>query len=131
MSDDATAVSAAFARYVNLSARELEHWLRGEASQVADADAIAFGREVLRLLRTVPGERTGADAAIMRGVLERITAERERRPDGDPVDSPWRHGLMALGHDPVTWSTAPLPAAAVASPGRAAPDPRPGGPRPG
>ena len=67
----------------------------------------------------------------MRRIVEHITAERDRRPDGDISDSPWRHALMNWGHDPATWSPAPLPAAAVASVARAAPDPRPGTPPPG
>lgn len=118
---------APFATYVNLAARELEAWLGTPASQ-AVAATNAEGPALLKVLRTPAGERTAADEALMGRVVAHIEAERERRPDGDPMDSPWRHGLMNWGHDPMTWSAAPPPATAVASPGRQAPDPRPAAP---
>jgi hypothetical protein len=119
---------AAFASFVNLAARELERWLGTEASAAAAADGNAEGPEVLRILRTAKDERTPEDLELMRRVVAHIAAQRERRPDGDVTDSAWRHGLMNWGHDPMTWSPAPLPVAALASTARAAPDPRPSDP---
>lgn len=121
MSSDPS-VDAAFATYVNLAARELEHWLGTEASAAApDSDQ---GAAVLRILRTAKDDRTDDDMTVMRRVVEHITAARGHRPDGDISESAWRHALMNWGHDPVTWSPATLPAAALASAARAAPAPR-------
>ena len=128
MSYDQTRASAAFATYVNLAARELELWLATEASATAADAGSAEGREVLRVLRTSKGDRTDDDLGFMRRVVEHILSERELRPDGDVVDSAWRHGLMNYGHDRMTWSPAPPPATAMATPARQAPDPRPGDP---
>lgn len=118
--------ASAFAQYVNLSARELERWLGTDASVAATARGAVSGPEVLRLLRTPAAARTAADLEVMASVVSRITAERERRPEGDVTGSPWRHGLMNHGHDPLTWSAAPPPVNAVATPARQAPDPRQG-----
>lgn len=117
-----------FASYVNLSARELERWLTTDAS--AAAEGSVDGPEVLRLLRTPAAERTPADHDAMARLVATITASREARPDGDVSDSPWRHALLNRGHDPLTWSPAPTPVMAVATPARQAPDPRPADPSP-
>lgn len=119
--------ASAFAQYVNLSARELERWLGTDASAAAAARGATSGPEVLRLLRTPVAARTDADLEAMAAVVGRITAARERRPEGDVTESPWRQELMNHGHDPLTWSAAPPPVNAVATPARQAPDPRPGG----
>lgn len=117
-------VDAAFASYVNLAARELAHWLQTDASAAAVAAGNDQGAAVLRILRTARDARTDDDLVLMRRVVEHIAAARELRPHGDVPDSRWRHALMNWGHDPVTWSPGPLPAAAVASAARAAPAPR-------
>lgn len=128
VSQQQAAANSAFGKYVNVAARELELWLATDASAAAGAGGRPDAPEIVRLLRTPAAERTDNDALIMCRVVQRIQSERARRPDGDIVDSPWRHRLMNCGHDPLTWSPAPTPSTAVASAGRAAPVPRPGDP---
>jgi hypothetical protein len=124
MSYEPTTASA-FATYVNLAARELELWLGTDASAAAAGAGNTEGHEVLRVLRIPKGERTDADTGLMRRAVEHIRAEREREPEGPLEDSPWRHGLMNWGHDPMTWTPGPPHPSAVATAGREAVAPRP------
>lgn len=123
---DVRAAGTAFARYVNLSARELERWLATDGASTVAPDVAVDGHAVLALLRTAVADRTAADAERMREAVAWIEAERELRPEGDVTESAWRHRLMCAGHDPLTWTPEPTPAAARAMPGRQAPDPRAG-----
>ncbi|HEX5568179.1 MAG TPA: DUF3140 domain-containing protein [Streptomyces sp.] len=92
---------------VNMTSNELAAWLRtseaGErAEELPDAAGTELGQQVLAILRKRRVDLTDEDVAVMREVVDTVTAERERVRVADAVQDPvWRHRMMSLGHDPV------------------------------
>ncbi|MTE21758.1 DUF3140 domain-containing protein [Streptomyces sp. TRM43335] len=92
---------------VNMTSNELEAWLRtstaGERGEDLPEEAgDDRGRHVLAVLRKRRVDLTDDDVALMREVVDTVTAERERVRVADAVRDPdWRHRMMSLGHDPV------------------------------
>ena len=91
---------------VNMTATEIEAWLRTPESR-----AVGFrrpgatssvghqsGRKIVRLLRE--GPKTTADYAHMRKVAGYVARHLAQRPQGDVRETPWRYSLMNWGHDP-------------------------------
>jgi hypothetical protein len=93
---------------VNMSPGQLESWLETEESKaVGQKDASGgestghrSGRRIVKLLRTSKIDLTDDDAAHMRKVVGYVHRHLEQRPDGNVIDTPWRHSLMNWGHDP-------------------------------
>ncbi|GAA1530013.1 DUF3140 domain-containing protein [Kribbella lupini] len=91
---------------VNMTSRELEDWLRTNASsettEALPEDAgEELGAQVVRILGKRRADLTDDDISTMERVTIRV--RRERGEDLDPVagDAHWRHKLMSVGHDPL------------------------------
>ena len=98
-----------FDKAVNMTAGEIERWLRTEQSRKVgfkgkDGDAResighASGRRIVRILRKPASELTHDDFAHMRKVVGYIRRHSAQRP-ANTVTSRWRYSLMNWGHDP-------------------------------
>ena len=106
---DRNLVDKQFGSLVNMTAAELEAWLKtGESHKVgwkgADGKAEesvghASGRRIVSILRKARGERTADDFAHMRKVVGYIRRHSAQRPE-NIYTSRWRYSLMNWGHDP-------------------------------
>ncbi|GGV79702.1 DUF3140 domain-containing protein [Streptomyces griseoloalbus] len=95
-----------FHRVVNMTSPELAAWLR-----VSDADETTeplpdqagteTGRHVLAILQKRRTDLTEDDLRVMEEVVDAVTAQTD--PGNEPAaeDTPRRHRLMTLGHDPL------------------------------
>ena len=99
---------AEFQDAVNMSADELETWLRtdesrgvGQKSGGAESVGHESGRRIVTLLRTKKADLTDDDEAHMRKVVGYVHRHLAQRPDGDVTDTKWRYSLMNWGHDPL------------------------------
>lgn len=95
-----------FHRLVNMTSRELEDWLRTDASAentetFPDEAGEDLGAHVVRVLGKRRADLTDDDIGVMERVVLRVRGERGE--DLDPVagDAHWRHRLMSVGHDPL------------------------------
>lgn len=99
-----------FAALVNMSAAELDSWLRTRLSHAvgwkgADGKAPesighASGRRVVEILRKGSDALTPAEYAHMRKVVGFIRRHSAQRPQ-NIYTSRWRYSLMNWGHDPL------------------------------
>jgi hypothetical protein len=96
-----------FGEAVNMTAGELEKWLRtdesrevGQKNGGGESTGHASGRRIVELLRTEKGDLSEADLAHMRKVSGYVRRHIEQRPEGDVTSSRWRYSLMNWGHDP-------------------------------
>jgi hypothetical protein len=104
-----------FAAAVNMSAGELERWLRTDDSRKvgwkgADGSAResvghASGRQIVKILRKGNAELGAGDYAHMRKVVGFIRRHSAQRPQ-NIYTSRWRYSLMNWGHDPAKEDTA-------------------------
>ncbi|OEJ24122.1 hypothetical protein AR457_06205 [Streptomyces agglomeratus] len=95
-----------FHRVVNMTSQELSDWLRTSGADesgepLPERAGTDKGRQVLAILRKRRTDLTEDDVAVMRQVVETVSAQR--RTDLEPTagDSVWRRRLMTLGHDPL------------------------------
>ncbi len=110
MALDRARIAAEFARAVNMTAGELEQWLRTEESRKvgwkgADGAAQesvghASGRMIVKILRKRNEELGADDYAHMRKVVGYVARHSAQRPE-NIYTSRWRYSLMNWGHDPV------------------------------
>nr|WP_062337313.1 DUF3140 domain-containing protein [Herbidospora sakaeratensis] len=96
-----------FDEAVNMTAAELEKWLRTEESQQVgqktaggESTGHESGRKIVKILRKRKGQLTDADRAHMRKVTGYVRRHLAQRPSGDVSGTPWRYSLMNWGHDP-------------------------------
>jgi hypothetical protein len=107
MTDDRTEQRSAFRDAVNMSPKELEHWLTTEESKsVGDSDdgestGHASGRRIVEIKRKNVDELTDDDYDHMNKVVGYVHRHVAQRPDGDVTDTRWRWSLMNWGHDPL------------------------------
>ena len=107
---DRRKVAEDFHGAVNMTAPEIERWLKTKESRAvgfkgADGKAKesvghASGRRIAAILLKADEELTDADYQHMRkvvGFVKRHTA----RPPANTVTSRWRYSLMNWGHDPL------------------------------
>ena len=100
---------AEFKDAVNMSASELEKWLKtDESKQVGQksaegAESVGHdsGRKIIAILHTKKADLTDADEAHMRKVVGYVHRHLVQRPKGDVETSKWRYSLMNWGHDPL------------------------------
>jgi len=105
---DPAAIAKAFAAAVNMSADEIEAWLKTPESRkvgfrrdgASESVGHALGRRIAAILRTPEPARTAEDYAHMRKVVGFVRRHRAQEP-ADPVTSRWRWSLMNWGCDPV------------------------------
>jgi Protein of unknown function (DUF3140) len=107
---DRAKLTADFARAVNMSAADLEKWLRSPESKkvgwkgpegaAKESVGHASGRRVVGILRKTNDELTAEDYAHMRKVVGYVARHSAQRP-ANIYTSRWRYSLMNWGHDPV------------------------------
>ena len=93
---------------VNMTAKELDSWLKRDKSQEVgqkkDGDPESTGHESGRLIVKILGKKRAdydaADLAQMRRTVSYVHRHLAQRPSGDISETPWRYSLMNWGHDP-------------------------------
>lgn len=106
---DEPKIREAFASCVNMSASEIDNWLKtAESSAVGfvrrgDTESVGHrsGRRIVAILKTAQAELTEADYAHMRKVVGFIKRHAAQRPAGDISRTRWCYSLMNWGHDPL------------------------------
>ncbi|AYL34637.1 DUF3140 domain-containing protein [Streptomyces fungicidicus] len=95
-----------FHRVVNMTSAELAAWLRvsdaGETTEpLPDRAGSETGQHVLAILQKRRTDLTDDDLRVMEEVVDAVTAQTD--PENEPAaeDTPRRHRLMTLGHDPL------------------------------
>jgi hypothetical protein len=109
MSDDRDGVRTDFRDAVNMTRRELEHWLESEESTsvgVSDdgGESVghASGRKIVAILGKKKDQLTDDDYGHMRKVVGYVRRHLAQRPSEESVEgSRWRRSLMNWGHDPL------------------------------
>ena len=102
------AVAAAFGAVVNMSAAELERWLRTEPSRrvglrktgASESIGHASGKLNAAILRKRTDELAEEDLVQMRRTVGFVKRHLAQRPENS-VTSRWRYSLMNWGHDPL------------------------------
>ena len=97
-----------FRNTVNMTAAELEKWLKtdeskevGQKSGGRESTGHASGRHIIAILKAKRSELTDDDYAHMRKVVGYAKRHLKQRPAGDVRETKWRYSLMNWGHDPV------------------------------
>jgi hypothetical protein len=105
---DDGAVHDEFASAVNMTAKEIDHWLDTDESKgvgqkrgSGESTGHASGRRIVKILQTKKSDLTDDDVAHMRKVNGYVKRHVAQRPSGDVEDTPWRYSLMNWGHDPL------------------------------
>ena len=98
-----------FAEAVNMSAAEIERWLKTDESRkvgfkgadgsAAESVGHASGRRIVKLLRKNDADLTDGAYAHMRKVVGYVRRHSAQRP-ANIYTSRWRYSLMNWGHDP-------------------------------
>jgi len=98
-----------FAAAVNMTADEVEAWLKtAESRKVgwkgadggrSESVGHASGRRIVAILRKQDGALTEDDLAHMRKVVGYVKRHSAQRPE-NIYTSRWRYSLMNWGHDP-------------------------------
>ncbi|MEU7690326.1 DUF3140 domain-containing protein [Microbispora hainanensis] len=108
MTADRKQTAAEFGEAVNMSADELERWLREEPSKAVgdkpdggESTGRESGRHIVAILRKKTSELDDEDYAHMRKVVGYVRRHLAQRPSGDVRDTRWRYSLMNWGHDPL------------------------------
>lgn len=107
---DRDRICSQFAEAVNMTAAELERWLKspesrkvgwkGADGQAAESVGHASGCRIVRLLGKAKEELTRDDLAHMRKVVGYVRRHGAQEP-ANIVTSRWRYSLMNWGHDPL------------------------------
>ncbi|MET8869376.1 DUF3140 domain-containing protein [Nonomuraea sp. NPDC004580] len=108
MSEDHETVAKEFGEAVNMTAKELEHWLDSDDSKAVgqkdgggESTGHESGRRIVQLLRAKKSDLTDDDYAHMRKVVGYVHRHLAQRPSGDVKETKWRYSLMNWGHDPL------------------------------
>ncbi len=109
MSKDKETVIKEFDDAVNMTAKQLESWLKTEDSksvgQKDDGDDESkghkSGKRIIDILQKKKDDYTDDDVSHMRKVVSYVHRHSAQKPDGDIEDTPWRFSLMNWGHDPM------------------------------
>ncbi|GAA3504900.1 DUF3140 domain-containing protein [Streptomyces prasinosporus] len=108
MSDalDIEALWTDFHRVVNMTSAELAAWLRvrdaGEETEpLPDRTGDDMGQHVLSILQKRRTDLTEDDLRVMEEVVDAVTAQTDVENEPVAEDTPRRHRLMSLGHDPL------------------------------
>ena len=106
---DRNKVQRDFDRAVNMTAVEIERWLRtresrsvgwkGADGKARESVGHASGRRIADILRTPRDRLTDDDYAHMRKVAGYVARHSAQRP-ANIYTSRWRYSLMNWGHDP-------------------------------
>ena len=100
-------VRSEFDAAVNMTASELERWLKtdeskgvGQSQNGEESVGHESGRQIIKILRSKRNDLSSADHEHMRKVVGYIHRHSVQRPSGDIQESRWRYSLMNWGHDP-------------------------------
>jgi hypothetical protein len=106
---DRNKVSKDFVSAVNMTAGEIEKWVRtgesrkvgfkGKDGRASESVGHASGRHIVRILRKEPDQLTDDDFAHMRKVVGYVRRHAAQQP-ANIHTSRWRYSLMNWGHDP-------------------------------
>ncbi len=107
MGSDDAATWADFHDAVNMTASELEKWLKtdeskevGQKSGGDESTGHESGRRIVSILKAKKSDLTDDDLAHMRKVVGYVKRHAAQRPSGDVKETPWRYSLMNWGNDP-------------------------------
>ena len=110
MEPDRQQLRAAFSEVVNMTAAELDDWLKTDESRKVGWKGVdgkakesvghASGRKIAAILRKPRDDLSTDDYAHMRKVVGFIRRHAAQRPE-NIYTSRWRYSLMNWGHDPV------------------------------
>lgn len=96
-----------FKQAVNMSAKELESWLKtkesqsvGQKSEGEESIGHESGRHIIEILHK-KADYTEDDLSQMKRVLSYVHRHSAQRPSGDLEHTRWRYSLMNWGHDPL------------------------------
>jgi hypothetical protein len=96
-----------FHKIVNMTARELEKWLKtdesksvGQKKDGGESTGHASGRRIVKILEAKRGDLSDDDYAHMRKVVGYAKRHLAQKPSGDDKNTAWRYSLMNWGHDP-------------------------------
>ncbi|MBH8566473.1 DUF3140 domain-containing protein [Nostoc sp. CENA67] len=108
MSKDVKSVIDEFHSSVNMTAKELESWLKTEESQSVgqkkdDDESIGHksGKHIIELLKSKKDDYSDDDLSHMKKVISYIHRHSVQQPEGDVEHTRWRYSLMNWGHDPL------------------------------
>lgn len=104
---DRVKVRRDFDRAVNMTAGEIERWLKTDESRsvgfkrngATESVGHASGRRIVRILKTRDAQLSDDDYAHMRKVVGYVHRHKAQRPE-NIYTSRWRYSLMNWGHDP-------------------------------
>ena len=106
---DREKIRSDFDRAVNMTASEIEEWLRtdeskkvgwkGQDGNAQESVGHASGRKIVKIVGKRNDELTTDDYAHMRKVVGYIRRHSAQRPE-NIYTSRWRYSLMNWGHDP-------------------------------
>lgn len=113
--DERKTLVAAFREAVNMSPKELEHWLDTEESRSVgwvqggtksspdgpESVGHHSGREILAIRRKRAEDLDEHDLEHMRKVVGYVHRHLAQRPEHDIRETRWRYSLMNWGHDPL------------------------------
>lgn len=101
-------IYAQFKADVNMTAAELEKWLKTEESNSVgqdsgDGQSIGHksGEHIIGILRKKQADLTPDDEAHMHKVHSYVSRHSAQKPASDIEHSRWRYSLMNWGHDPL------------------------------
>lgn len=96
-----------FQEAVNMTAKELESWLKtDESKEVGQKDGgnesigHESGRHIIEILKKDEAEYTEEDLSQMKRVISYVHRHKAQQPDGEIKHTRWRYSLMNWGHDP-------------------------------
>jgi hypothetical protein len=101
-------IFAQFKEDVNMTASELEQWLKTEESKSVGQDSgdgtsigHKSGEHIIRILHKKKADLTPDDEAHMHKVHSYVSRHSAQKPASDVEHSRWRYSLMNWGHDPL------------------------------
>ena len=105
---DKQQIRTIFDAVVNMTAAEIEAWLRTPESKrvgfkrdgQGESVGHASGRQIVGILGKAETDLDGNDYAHMRKVIGYVKRHKAQRPE-NIYTSRWRYSLMNWGHDPL------------------------------
>lgn len=108
MTEDDQATYDDFRDAVNMTATELEKFLKSDDSKDVgqkkgggESTGHESARKIVEILKTKKADLSDDDYRHMRKVVGYVHRHAAQRPSGDVSDTPWRYSLMNWGHDPL------------------------------
>lgn len=99
-------VYKSFKKLVNMTASQIEKWLKTEESQntgwdSGDGEAIGHksGKKIVDILQKKKADLTAADYKHMHKVVSYISRHTAQKPGGDVEHSKWNYSLKNWGYD--------------------------------